>query len=166
MADQIISTWGNSPLRPTTISSRDDFEREFGPDPLEEVAYAVAHRSQQLAIQRNAFARRLLEDRLPSFLHWTLDRPRALRWVLRAVPRWRPTMTVVDLRATQCGPLFADSDGRLPREISYACMTADAARATAQQWIAEMRAHGNRVPDGGLIFTYTDASGLPAEVYL
>lgn len=38
-------------------------------------------------------------------------------------------------------------------------------RIQADAWRAEMQAAGKRVPDGGLVFTYTDASGLPAEVY-
>lgn len=100
----------------------------------------VEQRSRKLARDRDAFARRLLEDRVPRLLHWTLDRPRALRALLRVVPRWRPTMSFVDRR--HAGP-----------------MGALAAQAAAGLWAQEVGI------DDGLIFTYTDPDGLPAEVY-
>lgn len=99
---------------------------------------AVHKRSRELARNRDAYARRLLEDRIPRFLHGLIDRPRALKVLLRVVPRWRPTMTVIDLRQTT---------------------TRWGAEGYATVWGWE---HGP--VEGGLIFTYIDPSGLPAEV--
>lgn len=42
-----------------------------------------------------ARARRALLEVLPRPLHWTIDRPRVLRVVLKLVPRWRPTLVYV-----------------------------------------------------------------------
>lgn len=109
--------------------------------PLEE---PVRVRSQHLAADRERYARRLLERRLPRHLHWLIDRPRALKLAFRLWPRWRPTFTIVRLSVPT---------------------TAATATDMASRWEDEMRAHGNAVSDSGLIFTYTDPSGLPAEVY-
>lgn len=113
---------------------------------VDQAAWAQEHvrmRSDLLARQRDAYARRLLEDRVPQFLHRVLDRPKALKWVLRLWPHWRPTMTVVKLDVTT---------------------TAKGARWLAWRWVAETCADGKQVPPG-LIFTYTGVSGLPAEIY-
>jgi len=45
-------------------------------------------------------------------------------------------------------------------------MTAEAARHFAKVWIAEMRAEGGRLPDGGLIFTYAGPAGEAGELYV
>lgn len=146
MADRIISTWDKSPLWGATFTADEVNSADFG------MVRFVRERSRQLARDRDAYARRLLEDRLPRPLHFLLDRPKALRRVLRFVPRWRPTMTVVDLRQWEGEP-------RSP-------MTAHSARTLGQAWMAEMRAAGKPFSERGLIFTYADPSGLPAEVYL
>lgn len=137
---------------PIFVAGVADFEREFGAGP----ATLIRERSDQLARDRNAYARRLLKDRLPRPLHFLIDRPRALGWLFRVAPRLRPTMTVVDLR---CQERWDGIDPTAP-------MTAEAAREMGRHWVMAMRAtSGATVPDGGLIFTYTDPSGLPAEVY-
>lgn len=119
----------------------------------------IREASKQLAAAREDYARRLLKERLPQRLHWAINRSRALKLVLRFVPRWRPTFTVVRLEHP-AHPLGAPDHLR-----GMPVMTANAANAMARTWVREMRAKGNSVPDSGLIFTYTDASGLPAEVY-
>lgn len=105
----------------------------------------IEQRSLELAQQREAYSRKLLERRLPRRLHWTLDHPRALRVLLRFVPRWRPTMAFVPLGITA---------------------TASAAVEASERWLREidLRAPLDSETDGH-VFTYTDASGLPAEVY-
>jgi hypothetical protein len=135
----------------------------------ETIDYAIRLRSNQLAAERDRYARRILEDKLPRSLHWLIDRPRLLQRVLRIVPLWRPTMTMVDLRGRSpvqhaARMMSFGPDGQVPREMPYSPMTDDAARVVANVWVAEMRAAGRSVPDSGLIFTYTDASGLPAQV--
>ncbi len=113
----------------------------------------VATRSRELARSREAYSRKLLGRRLPRALHWTLDHPRVLRVLLRFVPRWRPTMGIVRL-----------NDLRFLKHGGMAYFTASAAVQAADVWLGEMEARGVTL-DGGHVFTYTDASGLPAEVY-
>ena len=100
-------------------------------------------RSAQIAQQREAYTRRVLEARLPRRLHWLIDHPRLLRLVLRLVRRWRPTLSVVPLRVSA---------------------TAESAVAMSERWITEMEARGRDI-EGGYVFTYTDVNQLPAEVY-
>jgi len=103
----------------------------------------VRERSRELNKAREAYSRKLLERRLPGFLHRLLDHPRALAALYRVIPRWRPLLTVVMLEMTT---------------------TADAACQASERWLQEQEARGRDV-SGGHVFTYTDASGLPAEVY-
>jgi hypothetical protein len=104
----------------------------------------AVERSRQLTRDREQYARRLLEQRLPRPLHWIIDRPRALKLAFRLRLLRRPSMSIITLAST---------------------MTAEAARHMGRRWLASMQAKGNKVPDGGLIFTYTDVEGLPAEVH-
>jgi hypothetical protein len=110
---------------------------------------AIRERSNELAAERDRYARRLLEKKLPRPLHWLIDWPKLLMRVLRVMPRWRMQMTVVDLRG---GDLLMVT-------------TAEGAKAVARAWVAEAKASGCRVPDSGLIFLYTDVTGLPAELH-
>lgn len=119
---------------------------------------AVAHeiltrplreRTKQLAKDREAYCRKLLVERLPRPLHWLIDKPSLLKRVLRFVPRWQPTLTFVPLQKTKPGIALAGTSAHI----------------VAKVWQAEMEAQGKAIPDGGLVFTYTDANGLPAEVY-
>jgi len=120
---------------------------------LDATAVAIGFRTEQLARDRNAYARRLLEDRLPRPLHSLIDRPKALRRALRLRRRWQPKMAIVECRNGM-------DAGRFP------VMTAEAARQLANVWVKEAREQGGSAYlDGGLVFTYTDVSGLPAEVY-
>lgn len=111
---------------------------------LDKTAMAIASRSHDLARERDAYARRLLEERLPRPLHFLLDRPRALKVLLRVVPRWRLTMHFMDLRTLPPGAVR---------------MRPEQAREVARSWL-------DGKPKGAWVFTYTDPSGLPAEVYL
>lgn len=118
----------------------------------------VQARAQLLAKQRDVYCRELLEARLPRRLHWLIDRPRLLKRVLRFVPRWKPRVAVVPLTPRQDDP-----------RRMQAAMTNEAARATADVWEREMAAKQEAsrqpMPRGGFVFTYTDPTGLPAEVY-
>jgi hypothetical protein len=154
VADQIISTWDKSPLWGATLTADEINSPDFG------FPATVQTRFRKLARDRDAYARRLLEERLPRPLHFLLDRPKALRRVLRIARRWRLTMATVDLRRPS-HPLSPPAHMLPPAGV----MTVEAARKLSRVWVAEMDAAGKR-PDGGLIFTYTDPSGLPAEVYL
>jgi hypothetical protein len=103
----------------------------------------VASRTAELARCREAYSRKILERRVPRVLRWTLDHPRLLRRLLRVFPRWQPTTVTVPLGAT---------------------MTVGAAVEASERWLQEQEAR-LRVLLDGYVFTYTDASGLPAEVY-
>lgn len=103
----------------------------------------VRERGRELAEAREAYSRMLLQRRLPRPVHRLLNFPRALNLLLRLVPRWKPTMAYVPLETTT---------------------TAYDAVFTSERWLQEQEAQGRDV-SGGHVFTYTDASGLPAEVY-
>lgn len=94
-------------------------------------------RTKQLAKDREAYCRKLLEHRLPRLLRWTFDHPRALRILLRLVPRWRPTLTYVRLEADPYEPV--------PK-------TEQATRISADAWLVEMRAKGWTPEANGLVF--------------
>ena len=121
---------------------------------LDGVAMAATLRSEWLTRGREAYARRLLEARLPRPLHFLLDRPKALGRLLRLVPRWRPTMTYIECR-----------DGMDGHGGRFRTMNTEAARHFAQVWIEGAPEQGGASLNGGLVFTYIDPSGLPAEVY-
>jgi hypothetical protein len=146
MADQIISTWDRSPLRPL-IPLQDERNAEVLQSIIDR---PIREASKQLAAAREVYASRLLEDCLPKRLRWVIDRPRALKFVLRLVPRWRPTFTVVDLRRESIDPM----EGMIADEACY----------FARAWVAEAKATGKNIPESGLIFTYTDMNGMPAEL--
>ncbi len=140
----VIETWGNGPyadLIPAQDLRNAETFREAIERPLRE-------RTQQLAKQRETYCRELLQARLPRRLHRLIDRPKQLKAVLRVVPRWQPTLTFVALRH----PL------RFAQDRSWATQE-------ARYWEREQRVTGKSIPSGGLVFTYTDPSGLPAEVY-
>jgi hypothetical protein len=103
----------------------------------------VESRRAELARSREAYSRKLLKRRLPRLLHWTLDRPRLLRVILRARPRWEPAMLIVPLRCTT---------------------TLASAVDASERWLQEQEARGCVMLDG-YVFTYTDPAGLPSEVY-
>jgi hypothetical protein len=108
----------------------------------------VRQHSRQITKQRETYCRELLEARLPRRLRWLIDKPKLLKRVLRIAPWWRPTLTFVPL----CHPApIARSRSWATREARY--------------WEREQRVSGKSIPSGGLVFTYTDVSGLPAEVY-
>lgn len=111
----------------------------------------------ELAADRERYLRAVLEGRLPRWLHWIIDRPRALRWLLCVVPyRLRGDLAVVQLRRPEhLSPPAHMRD-------SPSLMSDRAAKQLAQTWLAEM---GDKVPRGGVVFSYTDPMGLPAEVY-
>lgn len=103
----------------------------------------AARRRDELARSREAYARKLLRHRLPRRLRWTLGHPRTLRRLLRVIRRWEPTMNIVPLN----------------------CYTTPAGAVEAsERWLKEQEARGRDV-SGGYVFTYTDAGGLPSEVY-
>jgi hypothetical protein len=103
----------------------------------------LRERCKELAKAREAYVRKLLKRRLPRRLHWLIDRPRLLKRVLRLVPRWKPTTSYVTLSVDT---------------------TAEGATFMRDRWLQEQEARG-RDTSGGHVFTYTDPSGLPAEVY-
>ncbi|HSC20139.1 MAG TPA: hypothetical protein VLC07_00240 [Solirubrobacterales bacterium] len=103
-----------------------------------QVAALVADRSNELAAERDRYARRILEDKMPRPLHWMLDRPKALRIALGVVRRWRPTMYELDLRP-------------IPQARGEA-------ETAVRNLLAESGLHGPTV------VRYTDPSGLPAQV--
>lgn len=96
--------------------------------------------SDELARERDAYCRRLLEARMPRRLHFLIDRPEALRRVLRLVPRWRPTMTIVRLGVF---------------DSAYDAWFA------VEQWVQR---YGNR-DLSGYVFTSTTTEGMPSEIY-
>ena len=143
------SSWGPNDVAALT-SAQDAWNARLLQDPAERPA---RERSKELAEAREAYSRKLLERRLPRRLHWLLDHTRALRVLLRLVPRWRPTMGIVRL-----------NDLRFLKHGGMAYFTASAAVQAADVWLGEMEARGVTL-DGGHVFTYTDVGGLPAEVY-
>jgi hypothetical protein len=109
----------------------------------------LRERTRQLAKDREDYCLKLLEQRLPRPPHWLIDYPRLLKRVLRVVKRWDPTLTYIPLQETKQGIALGGVSAHI----------------VAKVWRADMEAEGEPIPDGGLVFTYTDASGLPAEVY-
>jgi hypothetical protein len=107
--------------------------------------------AEALAMARERYARRLIEARLPRHLGWLIDRPRALRWIYKLRPAWRPSMSVIPLRPDSTTP---------PMTTTYAT-----ARSWAERWLVEARAKGCAPTTDGLIFPHTAVDGTPREVY-
>ena len=122
------------------------------------VTRPARERSDQLAKQRDAYCRTLLEQRIPHRLHWVIDKPRALRLLLRFVPRWQPTLTIVNLSR----PPMA-TGGKVAGRTAAMASTEGSAKAMADVWLREQALRGREIK--GVVFTYTDPSGLPAEIY-
>lgn len=59
-------------------------------DFMEIIERPIRERGRKLAMEREIYSRVLMKRSLPSFLHGLLDHPRALKLLLRIVPRWRP----------------------------------------------------------------------------
>lgn len=102
----------------------------------------IAALAGDIADQREDFARRLLKQRLPKRLRWTLDHPRILGLILKLRPRWKPVWAWV--RLGTC--------------------TDEAAVQMAKTWAAEMRGREFPIPDA-LIFSYSGADGMPHELH-
>lgn len=150
----VVDGWGSGPYA-DLIPSQDQRNREALAEIIDR---PVRERSRQLAKQRDSYCRKLLEERMPDRLHWVIDRPRLLKRVLRLVPRWRPTLTIVNLSRA---PLR--TGGMMVGRTGAMHSTSGSAEEMARAWHAEQRERGRETK--GVVFTYTDANGLPAEVY-
>jgi hypothetical protein len=120
----------------------------------------IRERSMQLAKQREDYCRELLHARLPCRLHWLIDRPKLLKQAQRFVPRWQPSLTFVNLNH----PQFA-TGGLVARATFVRARKSKGMTAKDATHLAKVALHGAQESGAGFVFTYTDPSGLPAEVY-
>ncbi len=121
---------------------------------------AVVNRSLELMKAREEYSGRLLRDNLPRPLHWLVNHPRLLKRVLRVMKRWEPELRIVSLDPGVCDPASSPYS-----PVIITVLTEESARQGARVWLRQCEAKGNPQSRDGLIFTYTDVSGLPAELY-
>lgn len=106
----------------------------------------IRDRSKRLASDRDAWCRGLLRERLPGPLHFLIDRPWAIRVLLRIWPSWRPQTRELDL----------SRNGTLMTEGTAAYM--------ARCWVIEHPDETGNATYEGLIVRYRDVHGLPMEI--